>query len=120
VDAAPPCKQWRFDGYTELVQDNGRKLTFVAFGSKVGEVDATAIPADGGVWRTGKVKNLVIDGSVVKLDFDQPPLLFQPDTSAYGLYTGGVLPDGFAYGITHDVFRPSSASWRTAAPLKCG
>lgn len=111
------CAQWRFDGYTEFVHDNGSKLEFVSFTSDLGldGLYTTIIPPGGGPaefgWTTAN-----IDGTVISMMF-RP--FYNPAPFRHVFYNGGVLPDGSAYGIMHDDLLPKSTSWRLAAPLAC-
>jgi hypothetical protein len=123
VHAEPPCTQWRFDGYTELIQDNGWKLTFDSNDSSVKGRLARAIPSSNAGFMEGNMDGGIY-GDRAHMTFDS---WSEPGIPSGGAYDGVVDADGFAHGTTYDRITtdpaftgdPSSASWRSAEPLKC-
>ena len=119
VNADIPCRQWRFNGYTQFNFQDGRKMQFEWFGPWIPEPGQETIdipPAGGGV---GSVR--FIYGGVK----DSPNGIwmkrhatFSPNVDV-SWFIGGVADDGFAYGITWDSSGTYSSSWRSAEPLRC-
>jgi hypothetical protein len=105
-----PCKQWRFDGYTEFDYSDGGKFAFIYWGPNIPFNQPTlvrAIPPNGGPVVISQV-NGYIDGNN-HLEMYTSRLVF----------IGGVTDDGFAYGIAATTSGDQSGSWRSAAPLRC-
>ena len=130
ADADPPCKRWRFDGYTELVYDNGGKLVFDS-SEMPKDVDAREIHADGRVLG-GRIFGYVQGNQLhIRMWYHDPWLRPGIFKQAEGWLDGGLDAGGFAYGtrLVRDIEPGSSAlgaiwpeqttSWRSRTPLKC-
>ena len=119
VNADIPCRQWRFNGYTQFNFQDGRKMQFEWSGLDPGTRPGNNrhIPPDGG--GVGSVR--FIYGGVK----DSPNGIWMKRHATFSPYVevswfiGGVADDGFAYGITWDGSGNSSSSWRSAEPLRC-
>jgi hypothetical protein len=108
VHADIPCKQWRFDGYTEFVISDGGKFTFIWYGPAIPFNQPTlvrSIPPNGGPFSWDEVNGYIDGNNHVEMFAKQL------------VFIGGVTDDGFAYGIAAK--GNTSASWRSAAPLRC-
>jgi hypothetical protein len=112
VHADTSCQHWRFDGYTELDFADGGKFTFDWDGDDISPDDPAfvyAIPPNGGPNSTNEVYGFVGHNQV---NLHSKDLFF----------FGGITDDGYAYGIAIPNLvanRGESASWRSAAPLRC-
>jgi hypothetical protein len=107
--ADTPCKQWRFDGYTEFDLSDGGKFTFIFYGADIPFNQPTlvrSIPPNGGPFAWDEVNGYVDGNNHVEMFAKQL------------VFIGGVTDDGFAYGIVGRG-NTSTASWRSAAPLRC-
>jgi hypothetical protein len=119
VNADIPCRQWRFNGYTQFNFQDGRKMQFEWFAPWIPEPgqETIDIPPDGG--GVGGIR--LIYGGVK----DSPNGIWMKRHATYSpdsdvsWFTGGVADDGFAYGITWDATGNYSNSWRSAEPLMC-
>jgi hypothetical protein len=119
VHADTPCRDWRWDGYTELVQTNGSKLVLYSDTDEIPQNSGAEIyPPGGGQREFGFIEWGGVQGSFVYFAFRH----FIGHSAVQGtevIYEGGVPDDGFAYGTFRDDDSHTSGSWRSAAPLRC-
>ncbi len=110
VHADAPCKQWRFDGYTQFDYSDGGKFTFIYWGPNIPFDQPTlarAIPPDGGPAAVRHVNGYVEGNNHIEMYTENL------------IFVGGVTDDGFAYGIVATIAGDHTGSWKSAAPLRC-
>jgi hypothetical protein len=126
---APGCESWKFDGYTEIIQDDGWTMSFTSYDTEAGSGgEARAVkggpdvplngPITGGVGSAGRDINMTVDW----VGHYTPGGLYVG--YGHGEYRGRIGSDGYASGtvvagdpagIEGSVF----SDWRTAGPLVC-
>lgn len=138
VAHADPCAQWRFDGDTELVQDNGWTLTFTSTDSSVKEVHAVALPTSHNDVMSGDMDGGIYGDRVhVRFNFIYSEKSDGYTYPAFGQYDGVVDADGFAHGISnawrandrfpittnesYETYMSSTnnALWTSSKPMQC-
>jgi hypothetical protein len=116
ADPPPPCDQYGFTGFIELIQSNGWRVSFTSTGpSAGGRADARGAS---GAQMHGNIRGGV---SPRKLARSEVSLTISWDNGPTGDYFGLVNDnDGFAHGDTYDQADASStAHWDSSAPLGC-
>jgi hypothetical protein len=108
--ADTPCKQWRFDGYTEFDMSDGTRFTFIYDGVEIPFNQPTfvrSVPPNGGPVSMDEVTGYIDGNNHIEMYTKQI------------MFIGGVRDDGTAYGWEATISGSRSASWRSAAPLRC-
>ncbi|MCW1820858.1 hypothetical protein A5731_07335 [Mycolicibacterium conceptionense] len=120
---AAACKQWRFDGYTEISQSDGWTMYFTSYNTKAGsrgEARATKpgpdVPLNGPI--SGGISS---GGRDISMHVEWQGRYTPKGTYlgyGTGQYNGQIRSDGIAYGtvVSSD---NNEASWHTVRPLVC-